>query len=87
MILACGLCGGVGEVAAAGFLAFLLAKGWNWITSFRYKRKLEGYCDTRKGEPCPVCESPLEKRRNRLTGLPFIGCSIYPVCHYTSPRK
>jgi len=33
---------------------------------------------------CPLCESRLHVRNRRSDGAPFIGCTSYPACCYTS---
>lgn len=33
---------------------------------------------------CPLCGGDLRVRRRRSDNEPFVGCSRYPGCHYTT---
>jgi len=35
-------------------------------------------------QPCAVCGADLVVRWNRHTGTPFVGCTRYPDCRYTT---
>jgi ssDNA-binding Zn-finger/Zn-ribbon topoisomerase 1 len=32
---------------------------------------------------CPICSKRLNKLYNKTTGAAFLGCSGYPICHFT----
>lgn len=54
---------------------------FNEVSQKMYKDPLE-----ETGEMCPVCGSPLVKRKNRY-GKTFIGCSAYPKCTYIKKEE
>ena len=34
---------------------------------------------------CPQCRAPLVERTNRASGEPFLGCSSWPDCTFSTP--